>query len=58
MVAGFAYVGISATDAVFLSVTLGATMTLVGLLGGLVWMLTSAKKISAVVGKTNRILSP
>lgn len=43
MVAGFAYVGISATDAVFLSVTLGASMTIVGLIGGLVWMMTNAK---------------
>jgi hypothetical protein len=43
MVTGFAYVGISATDAVFLSVALGAGMTLVGLLGGLVWMSTGAK---------------
>lgn len=44
MVAGFAYVGISTTDAVFLSVILGASMTVVGLVGGLVWMLTGAKR--------------
>lgn len=47
MVAGFAYVGISATDAVFLSVTLGASMTIVGLIGGLVWMMTNAKTAPA-----------
>ena len=43
MVAGFAYVDMSATDAVFLSVTLGASMTVVGLLGGIAWMLNSGK---------------
>lgn len=39
MVAGFGYVGISATDAIFLSVTLGLGMTLMGLIGGFLWML-------------------
>ncbi len=45
MVAGFAYVGTSATDAVFLSVTLGASVTVVGLVGGLVWMLTNTRNL-------------
>lgn len=44
MVAGFSYIGMSAADAVFLSVTLGVGMTIVGLTGGLVWMLSNANK--------------
>ena len=42
MVAGFSYIGIPAADAVFLSVMLGLGMTAVGLMGGLVWMLSKA----------------
>lgn len=44
MVAGFSYIGMSAADAVFLSVTLGLGMTTVGLIGGLVWMLLKSNK--------------
>ena len=42
MVAGFSYIGMPATDAVFLSITLGIGMTAVGLTGGPVWMLIKA----------------
>ena len=47
MVAGFSYVGISATDAVFLSVVLGAAITLIGLLGGLLWMIAGSRRLPA-----------
>ena len=40
MITGFAYIGMPTADALFLSVTLGISMTLVGLLGGIVWLAT------------------
>lgn len=52
MVAGFSYVGISATDAVLLSVVLGAAITLVGLFGGLVWMMTGSRRLPSNDGAT------
>lgn len=58
MVTGFAYVGISTTDAVFLSVILGASMTVVGLAGGLVWMLTGAKRAHGDPSKSGSELRP
>jgi glycosyltransferase 2 family protein len=57
MVAGFSYLGISAADAVFLSVTLGLGMTAVGLIGGLVWMLSKAKKAVPIIPKASSIHS-
>ena len=42
MITGFAFAGMPATDALFLSVTLGISMTLAGLLGGIVWLVTRA----------------
>ena len=44
MVVGFSYIGMSTADAIFLSVTLGIGMTVVGLIGGLVWMFSHEKK--------------
>ena len=51
MITGFAYVGMPAADALFLSVTLGISMTLVGLLGGIVWLVTRAGTPPAEIKK-------
>ncbi len=40
MIVGFGYVGMAATDALLLSFTFGVGLTLVGLLGGAVWLAT------------------
>ena len=54
MVAGFAYVGVSATDAVFLSVTLGLCTTTVGLIGGILWLLTRPGKVARKLSEAGR----